>query len=173
MGKIETEYLKYFWPMRHYLVTCGSTSRPNIISISFCMPVSREPPLISCAVGRKAWSCELIRRTEEFTVNVPFRDMRKAVLYCGFHSGRVTDKFRGTGLTPVPGRRISVPAIGECAAHMECRLVDSLETGDKILFIGRVVEAYADEAVDEGLQSAEYASGSFPEEIYGVRFSRK
>ena len=55
----DVEYLEYLWPMRHYLITCGDLQKPNIIAISFCMPVSKEPPLIACAIGREAYSCKV------------------------------------------------------------------------------------------------------------------
>ncbi|MBN1761509.1 MAG: hypothetical protein JW878_00320 [Methanomicrobia archaeon] len=61
--KTDVEYLEYLWPMRHYLITCGDLQKPNIIAVSFCMPVSKEPPLIACAIGRGAYSCGLIERS--------------------------------------------------------------------------------------------------------------
>jgi flavin reductase (DIM6/NTAB) family NADH-FMN oxidoreductase RutF len=63
--KTNVEYLEYLWPMRHYLVTCGDLeSKANIIAISFCMPVSTEPPLIACAIGRGAYSCAVQQEIE-------------------------------------------------------------------------------------------------------------
>jgi hypothetical protein len=51
--KTDVEYLEYLWPMRHYLITCGDllAGTANIIAMSFCMQVSKEPPLIACAIG--------------------------------------------------------------------------------------------------------------------------
>jgi flavin reductase (DIM6/NTAB) family NADH-FMN oxidoreductase RutF len=53
---------------------------------------------------------------------------------------------------------------------MECRVVSQVEVGDKILFVGEVVEAYADEALVLGKGEVDYASGEFPRPIYGTRF---
>ena len=143
---------------------------PNIIAISFCMPVSKKPPLLACAIGKGAYSCQLIKRTKEFVVNIPLEDLRSKVYYCGFHSGYDIDKFKETGLTAQPARRVRVPIIEECAAHMECRLKQVIETGDKYLFVGEVVEAYGDEAIVKGEKKIEYAKGEFPRKIYGTRF---
>ena len=67
--KIEVEYLQFMWPMRHFLITCGEMGgKSNIIAVSFCMPVSKEPPLIACAIGKEAYSCKLIESTKEFIV---------------------------------------------------------------------------------------------------------
>jgi len=49
--KTKVEYLEFMWPMRHFLITCGDIKgKPNIIAVSFCMPVSKGPPLIACAI---------------------------------------------------------------------------------------------------------------------------
>jgi flavin reductase (DIM6/NTAB) family NADH-FMN oxidoreductase RutF len=171
--KTDVEYLEFMWPMRHYLITCGDMkSKANIIAISFCMPVSKEPPLIACAIGRGAYSLSLIERTQDFVVNVPPKALEPKVYYCGFHSGYDVDKFKETGLTPQPARRVQAPIIAECVAWMECTVRQEIETGDKNIFVGEVIEAYADDAVVRGERKVEYAQGSFPRKIYATRFGR-
>jgi flavin reductase (DIM6/NTAB) family NADH-FMN oxidoreductase RutF len=141
--KTDVEYLEFMWPMRHFLITCGEIKgESNIIAVSFCMPVSKEPPLIACAIGRGAYSCKLIESTKEFIINVPSEVLKKKIYYCGFHSGYQVDKFKETGLTPQPARKLKVPIIDECVAHMECKLKQEIETGDKNLFIGEVIVFY-------------------------------
>lgn len=170
MNKIQSEYLKYFWPMRHYLITCGSYERANIIAVSFCMPVSKEPPMIACAIGQHMYSNRLIQDTKEFVVNVPARELKRQIYYCGYHSGRDVDKFRETGLTPQPARHVATSIIEECVAHIECRVEQIIETGDKHLFVATVIDAYADEDVERGRRTVEYATGDFPKKVYGTRF---
>ena len=121
--KTDVEYLEFMWPMRHYLVTCGDReNESNIIAVSFCMPVSKDPPLVACAIGVGAYSCKLIKSNNEFVVNVPSNDLEPELYYCGLHSGRHVDKFKETRLTPQPALKVRAPIIGECAAHMECKL---------------------------------------------------
>jgi flavin reductase (DIM6/NTAB) family NADH-FMN oxidoreductase RutF len=171
--KTDVEYLEFMWPMRHFLITCGDVAEEsNIIAVSFCMPVSKEPPLIACAIGKRAYSCELIRRTREFAVNIPLAKLKREIYYCGTHSGREIDKFREAGLTRSPSRRLGAPIIAECVAHLECSVRQEVETGDKTLFIGEVLEAYADEALVKQGPGTEYAQGDFPRKIYGTRFRR-
>lgn len=169
--KVDVEYLEYLWPMRHFLITSSPAGgNPNIIAVSFCMPVSKLPPLIACAIGKQALSCVLIESTGAFAVNVPTGALEKQVYFCGSHSGRDRDKFKETGLTPVPGRSIAVPVIDECIAAMECVLREVYDAGDKKLFVGEVVEAYAEESVVERPEEVSYAMGKFPRRIYGTRF---
>jgi flavin reductase (DIM6/NTAB) family NADH-FMN oxidoreductase RutF len=169
--RTDVEYLEFMWPMRHFLITCGDArGRANIIAISFCMPVSKTPPLMACAIGRSSYSYELIAGSREFVVNVPPAELHQQIYYCGFHTGRDIDKFKETGLTPQPARMVKAPIIDECAAFMECQVRQEVETGDKALFIAEVVEAYADNALINGLKSIEYAQGDFPRKVYAGRF---
>jgi len=169
--KVDVEYLQYMWPMRHFLITCGDMKgKRNIIAVSFCIPVSKQPPLIICAIGKGAYSCKLIESTKEFIVNVPPKELRPKIYYCGFHSGYQVDKFKETGLTPRAARKVRAPIIEECVAHMECKVRQEIETGDKNLFIGEVIEAYADEAIVKGEMKIEYAQGDFPQKVYATRF---
>jgi flavin reductase (DIM6/NTAB) family NADH-FMN oxidoreductase RutF len=169
--KPDVEYLEHMWPMRHFLITCGDIrGKSNIIAVSFCMPVSKNPPLIACAIGKKACSSEMIENNKEFIVNVPPKELEPKIYYCGFHSGYQVDKFKETGLTAKPARQVRAPVIDECVAFMECKLRQQIGTGDKNLFIGEVVEAYADEALARRERAVDYARGDFPKKIYGTRF---
>jgi len=44
------------------------------------------------------------------------------VRFCGVKSGRDCDKFKETGLTPVPSARVRAPSIAQCPIHVECRI---------------------------------------------------
>lgn len=169
--KTAVEYLEYMWPMRHYLITCGDISkRTNIIAVSFCMPVSKNPPLIVCAIGKESFSCGLIENRKEFVVNVPTQDLRSKIYYCGFHSGNQVDKFKETGLTAEPAWQLRTSIVSECVAHMECRVIQEIETGDKKCFVGQVIEAYANKDIVGKKRKIEYATGDFPRKVYAGRF---
>ena len=75
-------------------------------------------------------------------LNVPGENIRDLAFRIGGCSGRDVDKFAELGLTAVPGRRVRPPAIGECMAAVECRIVDQFVTGDHTVFVGEVLEAY-------------------------------
>ncbi len=169
--KEPVEYLEAMWPMRHFLVTCGRyRDKSNIITVSFCMPVSKAPPLIAFAMGEEAYSNRLLEDNAEFVINVPAYSQKSRIYYCGFHSGRDVDKFRETGLTARAGRKVKAPVIRECIAHMECRVVKKLKTGDKNLIVGEVIESYADKQLLSGMEIEDFAHGSFPGQIYSRRF---
>ena len=132
-------------PMHTILVSClGKTGKPNIITLAWAMPTSINPPLVAISISPRRYSHTLVEETKEFVVNVPTMNILRESKLCGTVSGRDHDKFGETGLTPLPGRKVKAPLIKECVAHLECRVISQFSTGDHTIFIGQIVEAYAD-----------------------------
>ncbi len=113
--------------------------RPNVATLAWITTVSAEPPLVSIAVGRTRYTHECISNSREFVVNLPTMDILKEVQLAGSMSGRDVDKFKKTGLTPKESIAVKTPRVKECAAHLECKVVDVKEAGDHTIFIGKVV----------------------------------
>ncbi len=132
--------------MHTFLVSCiGKTGKPNIITIAWAMPTSIDPPLVAISVSPKRHSHTLIQESLEFVINIPTLEQLQATYACGSLTGRSFDKFKKAGLTPIPARRVKAPAIRECIAHLECAVKDQFTTGDHTVFVGRIIEAYADQ----------------------------
>ena len=135
-------------PMHTVLVSCvGKTGKPNIITLAWAIPASITPPLVAVSIAPKRHSHTLIQATKEFVVNIPTMNILRETLFCGRHSGRDHDKFREAHLTPLPAKSVKPPIIKECVAHLECKLHSQLTLGDHTMFVGEVVEAYADKDV--------------------------
>lgn len=132
-------------PMHIVLVSCvGKRGRPNIITLAWAMPTSINPPLVAVSIAPRRHSYLLIEKTKEFVVNIPTMDILNETLFCGRKSGKYYDKFKETGLTASRSRKVKTPIIKECVAHLECKLHSQLTTGDHTIFVGEIVEAYAD-----------------------------
>jgi flavin reductase (DIM6/NTAB) family NADH-FMN oxidoreductase RutF len=73
--------------------------------------------------------------------------------YFGMASGRHQDKFAATGLTPVKSDLVDAPYIKEFPFALECSLLQTVEIGVHIQFIGEVLDIKADEELldDEGI----------------------
>jgi flavin reductase (DIM6/NTAB) family NADH-FMN oxidoreductase RutF len=141
-------------PMHTVLVSCVSKAgKPNIITLAWAMPTSITPPLVAISVAPKRHSHMLIEETKEFVVNIPTMDILKETFYCGRTSGRDHDKFKEASLTPLPAKKVKPPIIKECVAHLECKLHSKFATGDHTIFVGEIVEAYADK---QALKGGEY-----------------
>jgi len=125
------------------LVASEKEGRYNVMTASWQMPVSINPPLVAVAVVKKHLTAEYILAGKSFTLNVPGRELLPKVHYCGSVSGRGVDKFATAGLTPVQGDQVAAPLVAECLAGVECRLWKVYDGGDHYLFVGEIVAAVA------------------------------
>ena len=133
------------------MATCvGREGPPNIITLGMYMPISFDPPQVCIGVSPRRYSHGLIEETGEFVINVPSIGIERETHFCGVNSGRDVDKFKETGLTPVPSKKVRPPRIEECFGHLECRVVGAHVCGDHTLFVGEVLSASADEEVIKG-----------------------
>ena len=135
-------------PMHTVLVSCmGKAGKPNITTLAWAMPTSINPPLLEISLAPTRHSHTIIEESGEFIVNIPTLEILQAVYACGSLTGRSFDKFKKANLTPMPAKKVKTPAIRECVAHLECSLEDKLTTGDHTIYVGKILEAYADMGV--------------------------
>lgn len=135
-------------PMHTVLVSCvGKAGKPNITTLAWAMPTSINPPLIAISLAPTRHSHLLIEESEDFVVNIPTLEILQAVYACGSLSGRSFDKFKKANLTPMQAKKVKSPAIRECIAHLECIIDSKFTTGDHTVFVGKIVEAYADQGI--------------------------
>ncbi|MEM3401758.1 MAG: flavin reductase family protein [Candidatus Hadarchaeales archaeon] len=126
-----------------------STGKPNVLPVAWATPLSAEPPLVGVLLTKERYSHSLIEKSGEFVINIPTMELLEKIKKCGSTSGRSIEKFKEFGLTPRPASKIRTPLVEECIAHLECKLVKIVETGDHMLFIGEIVAASADEGIFE------------------------
>jgi flavin reductase (DIM6/NTAB) family NADH-FMN oxidoreductase RutF len=135
-------------PMHTVLVSCvGKVGKPNVTTLAWAMPTSNNPPLVAISISPLRHSHTLISESEEFVINIPTLELLQSAYACGSFSGRSFDKFKKAGLTPIPAKKVKAPGIKECIAHLECTLDSQFITGDHIVFVGKVVAAYANPGV--------------------------
>jgi len=149
-----TENKKVVWPgstqlapVPAVLVACGGSDgiKPNLITVAWTGIVCSKPPMVSIAIRPERYSYGLIKATGEFTINIPSGKLVKAVDWCGVISGREQDKFTGSGLTPMPGSKVSAPIVAECPLALECRTAQILELGSHHLFLAEIVAVQVSE----------------------------
>jgi len=129
------------------LVTSHYKDKANVMTAAWVTPLSFSPPLVGIAIHPARFTYDLIKKSEQFAINVPGISLLKAVEICGTVSGRDVDKFKKAGITPVDALEIDVPLVEECLGHIECVLVDAFTVGDHTLFVGQVVSASVVEGI--------------------------
>ncbi len=138
-------FFRLLHPKLTVLLTCvDEAERANIITLAWAIPTSINPPLIAVSISPSRHSHGLIEKTKEFVINIPTTEILNEMFFCGRKSGKDIDKFRETGLTPLPARKVKPPIIKECVTFLECKLFNQVPTGDHTLFIGEVLAAYVD-----------------------------
>jgi flavin reductase (DIM6/NTAB) family NADH-FMN oxidoreductase RutF len=106
------------------LVTSQFNEKTDLTPIAWNFALSHKLPIIGIAVAKKHYINELIDKSGEYVVNLPDKGLLEKVKYCGSVSGRDVDKFSGSGLNMSPSRKVSAPQVAECAAHVECKVIN-------------------------------------------------
>ncbi len=133
------------------LVTSGTLENPNVMTFSWQTPVnSTDPCLILLAISHVRYSYDLIKQNNELVINVPGEELLEQTHFVGTVTGKHIDKFKESGLTPVSAKVVAPPLIEQCAAHLECRVVQIFKMQTHDLLICEVVRAAADTDLFDG-----------------------
>ena len=122
-----------------YLVSAEYEGKKNIITVGMFGYFSGKPTLVGVGIAPSRHSCDLIRQSGEFVVNIVDEKLLDAVQICGERSGRDVDKFTLAKLTPKKGIKVNASLIAESPLSIECKVVKEVEVGDHIWFMGEVV----------------------------------
>jgi len=126
------------------LISVGDGKTDNLFSVTWNMPVRRDPGMVAILSGKRHYSYPFIERTGEFGVNIPHGGIVDAVLGCGRTTGsKVPDKFARFGLTRQPAEKIKAPLVAEAVANVECRLCQVIDLGQSSLLIAQILAAQA------------------------------
>jgi len=91
--------------------TYGPDGKPNIMNAAWGGIVCSQPPCISVSLREATLSYHNIKLNKAFTVNIPSDKYFKEADLAGLISGRDSDKFEQTGLTPEKSKLINAPIV--------------------------------------------------------------
>jgi len=140
------------------LVTTHDGKRNNVMTISWTM-VMDFTPTFGIVTGAWNHSFAALRKTKECVIAIPTVDMLDTVVGIGTCSGADTDKFARFGLTPVRGKVVAAPLIGECLANIECRVTDIVRKHNIVVL--EAVAAWIDPARKEQRTLHAVGDGTF------------
>lgn len=134
------------YPLPAALVSCGTTDDTrNLITVAWTGTVCTNPPMLYISVRPERYSYNIIKEQREFTLCLTTASMARATDWCGVKSGRDVDKWKATGLTPVPGEKVGCPSIAESPLCIECRVKEVVPLGSHDMFLADVVNVIADD----------------------------
>jgi flavin reductase (DIM6/NTAB) family NADH-FMN oxidoreductase RutF len=127
------------------ICTYDKDGKPNGMTAAWTGVACSKPPAIGVSLRKATYSYQCIVDREAFCVCVPSEDQVKEADYFGIASGRDTNKFDDTGLTPVRSELVDAPYIQEFPMILECKLIHSYEIGLHTQFIGEILDVKVDE----------------------------
>lgn len=133
------------YPLPAVLVTCGDCRENwNMITVAWTGTICTDPAMLYISVRPERHSYPLIIDNMEFTVNLTTVEMARATDWAGVRSGRDYDKWKETGLTPLPGEKVKSPTIAESPLSIECRVKEVMHLGTHDMIIADVLNVRAD-----------------------------
>ena len=126
--------------------TYHADGRPNVMTAAWGGIACSKPPCICVSLRAATATHGNIVARKAFTISLPSREQAAAADYFGLVSGRKSDKFAATGLTPVKGEFVDAPYVAEFPLVVECAVVQVHELGLHTQFIGEIKDVKIDEA---------------------------
>jgi flavin reductase (DIM6/NTAB) family NADH-FMN oxidoreductase RutF len=134
------------YPTPTTLVGTVVDGRPNFLAIAHVGIMNHgTPQFISIGVNKAHYSHGGIVANRTFSVCIPSEEMMVETDYCGIASGKKTDK--STLFEVFYGALETAPMIVRCPVCMECRLDRTFDFDTHDVFVGEIVETYADGSV--------------------------
>jgi len=109
----------------------------NFMASSWITPISEEPPMVGFASYKENYTNVLIEKYKQFSVNI-IEDI-DLLWKIGTTSGREVNKVEKFNIKVIPGKKLDVPIIENSLGFMECKLINSVEVGEDMFYIGEVV----------------------------------
>ena len=145
MSKISWRPGTQIYPLPAVLVTCGDKPENwNMLTVAWTGTICSDPAMCYVSERPERASYPLIKENMEFTINLTTVEMARATDWAGVRSGRDYNKWKETGLTPLPGEKVASPTIEESPISIECRVKTIMNLGSHDMFIADVVNVRAD-----------------------------
>lgn len=121
--------------------------RVNACTIAWVTSVSHDPALLACAIRPGAKTAQILSHQQEVVLNVLAAGQESIAQELGTKSGHTFDKHVYLQSKTQDSHQVDPPSLIGAVAHLECRLVRTVSTGDHTLFILEVV--YAESAGEQ------------------------
>ncbi len=120
---------------------------PNMMTASWVGICCSDPPCVTISLREATYTYGNIMEKGAYTVNIPSEELAPVAAYTGRVSGRDTDKFADTGLTPVRSELVNAPYVKEFPMNVECKVVKTIQLGLHTMFIAEIMDVKADSSI--------------------------
>lgn len=127
------------------ITVTGTDGKPRGLTANAVSSLSLDPPLLLAAIDDKVDTYPHLMEVGHFAVNILRAGERSEELSNCF-AGKGEEKFRDVSYQ----KGISgAPILDDCFAWLDCQTEITYEGGDHTILIGRVVDAWRDDEVDD------------------------
>lgn len=134
-------------PYGLYILTSGKKGGKYMgATVNWVTQSSFQPPQVVVAVKADSFIHAVIKENESFALNVLGKGQGD-IAYAFFKSAQVEGQTIG-GQT-FNTRKTGAPLLKNALAHIECRLVGTLEQGDHSVFLGEVIDVGLNQELED------------------------
>lgn len=134
-------------PLPALIVTCADKKgNSNLLTASWTGIVCTNPAMCYVSIRPERHSHAMISESMEFALNLTTVSMAKATDWVGVVSGKKEDKWKGSGLTPIPAKIIQAPLVAESPISLECRVRSIMPLGSHDMFLAEIVNVVVDDS---------------------------
>lgn len=123
--------------------TVNAAGEPNIAPKSWISMIAFRGPVLAFGCHRSHATARNAEETGEFVVNFPPERLVERIWAMPASHG--AERIARSGLTLLPASQVTPPLIGECKAHLECKLQGVTQLGEEVVVFGKIVAAAIDE----------------------------
>ena len=131
------------YPTPTTLVGATVNGKPNFLAVAHVGIFTHQ--YLSIGLGKIHYSNAGILENQTFSICLPSESLMVETDYCGIMTGKKTDKAALFDL--FYGDLKTAPMIRQCPVNMELKLHQVLDYDSHDVFVGKVIQTYADDAV--------------------------
>ncbi len=114
----------------------GAAGRYNGSVVTWATQVEMtDPARVAVAVAKSDYTYEFVSSSRVFALHLLGKEQVDLARHFGFQSGRKVDKFAAV---PFEAGVTGAPVLRDALGYVECRVVQELDTGPHVLFVGEV-----------------------------------
>jgi len=139
---VKESFIKFMPESCVFVVSVDENGKPSGMIAGWNMKCSGIPPLFAVALSKNGYTHKLIQQSKEFVIAVPNKELEKSLLLFGTTHGNEIDKFIESKIETEKAEFIKSPLIKNATINFECKLVQEIDPGDHIIFIGEILASY-------------------------------
>lgn len=122
-----------------FVIATKHGSKQNAYIANTAFQVTADPPQIAISCNKNNFSCHLIQSSGRFSISVLNQNAKAETIgLLGYQSGKDINKLKNLQTI---NSSFETPIVTEdCIAWFDCKVVQSMDVGSHIVFIGEITE---------------------------------